>query len=97
MTLSLVTMVKHIPLLMNRKYAQSELPKADKDLNPINQDVPFIGRDGKTYYSLEELNRADIMFENRQIINSSLPKIAENEAFEESTVDYDTEGYHKSR
>ena len=69
----------------------------DKDLNPINQDAPFIGRDGKTYFSLEELNRADTMFENRQIIDSSLPKIDQNEIFEDSTIDYDTEGHHKSR
>ena len=50
----------------------------DKNLNPINTEQ-FIGRDGKPYSSMEELSRADAMYENRQIMQGSIPDIDEFE------------------
>ena len=47
----------------------------DKELNPINQGTPYIGNDGKPYSSVEELTRANMVYENRQYDESALPKV----------------------
>ncbi len=55
--------------------------------NPIIPETHFIGRDGKSYYSEEELSRAEAMFENSQYVQETNPI---------SDIDFD-ETHHKTR
>ena len=73
----------------NRQYAQetNPIPNFSEKMNPTIPENPFIGRDGKSYYSEEELHRADAMYENRQYAQETNPI---------PDVDFD-ETHHKTR
>lgn len=68
----------------------------NEKLNPIGQEAPLIDKAGKPYSSMEELTRANIMYENIYTQNI-LPNIDTNKVSQEALDSFDIETHHKNR